>query len=113
MICSGTTIKSRDPLGVKELYYIKTEKGYCFSSNIGDFFEVYGLKKRPNLRSMRTIMQCFAVDYHETMYEGVYRLPPGHRIHIEGGKTRIDRYWFPENIEINYSITEEEAALKG
>jgi asparagine synthase (glutamine-hydrolysing) len=58
------------------------------------------------------MMQCFAVDCHETMYEGIYRLPPGHTIHIKNGTKKIERWWFPEKIEINYNITKVQAADK-
>jgi len=106
------TFCARDPLGLAPLYYTETEIGYHFASNIDTLLALPQVSKKPNLRSMSTMMQCFAVDYHDTMYQGIYRLPPGHRMSIENGKKRIERYWLPEKIEINYRISEEEAAQK-
>jgi len=103
---------ARDPLGLAPFYYTKTDTGYRFASDISTLLSLPQVSKKPNLRSMSTMMQCFAVDYHDTMYQGIYRLPPGHRMRIENGKKRIERYWFPEKIEINYRISEKEAAQK-
>ncbi len=52
------------------------------------------------------------LNYQETMYEGIYRLPPGHFMTIKDGQEGMERYWHPEKIEIDYTITEEEAAKK-
>ena len=109
---SGEFFCARDPLGIASLYYTKTQDGYHFASEIETLLALPCITKKPNLRSMQTMMQCFAVDYHDTMYEGIYRLPPGHRMHIKNGKKEIERYWFPEKIKIDYFITEEEAAKK-
>lgn len=106
------TFCARDPLGLAPLYYTKTDAGYRFASNIDTLLSLPQVSKKPNLRSMATMMQCFAVDYHDTMYQGIYRLPPGHTMRIENGEKRIERYWFPEKIEIDYHICEEEAAQK-
>jgi asparagine synthase (glutamine-hydrolysing) len=106
------TFCARDPIGIKELYYVKTKEGYCFSSNIDELLVLPSVIKKPNLHSMSTMMKCFAVDYHDTMYEGIYRLPPGHRMTIKNGKKHIERYWFPENIKLDYRISVDEAAKK-
>ena len=99
----------RDPLGIKPLYYTKSEGLYHFSVNINQLLSLPHVLKQPNLHAMRTMMQGFAVDYEETMYEGIYRVPPGHSITIKNGKKKVERYWFPEKIKINYDISEEEA----
>ena len=103
---------ARDPLGIIPLYYVQTDDGYRFASDIEALLLLPSVKKKPNLRAMRTIMQCFAVDYHETMYEGIFRLPPGCMMSIRNGKKQIERYWFPEKIKTNYHIGETEAAHK-
>ena len=48
----------------------------------------------------------------ETMYEGIFRLPPGHILYVENGIVTTERYWFPEKIRINHSISFEDAALQ-
>ncbi len=103
---------ARDPLGIKPLYYINTENGYMFSEDIDELLALPSVEKKPNLKSMRSMLLCQAVDYHNTMYENIYRLPQGCTLTIVNGKEQIERYWHPEKIEIDYSISEEEAAKK-
>ena len=104
--------RSRDPLGISSLYYTQANGRYLFASDIGDLLSYPDVVKKPNLRSLATMIHCFAVDHEETMYEGIYRLPPGHSITIEEGKKTIERTWFPEKIKIDHGISEEEAARK-
>ncbi|MDM5263036.1 asparagine synthase-related protein [Sulfurovum sp. XTW-4] len=103
---------ARDPLGVKSLYFTKTEDGYKFSSNIDELLNLPHMQKKPNLKSMRTMLYQRTVDYTDTMYEGIYRLPPGHILTIKDGKEYLERYWYPEKIKINYEITKDEATKK-
>jgi len=104
---------ARDPLGIKAFYFTKINESYHFSSDIGDLLTLPSVTKKPNLRAMRTMIHNLrTVDYRETMYEGIYRLPPGHFMHIKDGQEQMERYWYPEKIEANYSISEEEAAKK-
>ncbi len=103
---------ARDPLGVKALYFTKIEEEYKFSSNIEDLLKLQNIQKKPNLRSMKTMLYQRTVDYTDTMYEGIYRLPPGHLMTIKDGEEHMERYWYPEKIKVNYSITEEEATKK-
>lgn len=103
---------TRDPLGIKALYYTQTEEGYKFSSNINDLLTLPNVLKKPNLKSIQTMLFHRIVEYKDTMYEGICRLPPGHFMTIKDGKEHIERYWFPEKIKIDYDITEEEAAAK-
>lgn len=103
---------ARDPLGIKALYFTKIEDGYKFSSDIDDLLTFPNVQKKPNLKSMRTMLYKGTVDYTDTMYEGIYRLPPGHFMTIKDGKEQIERYWYPEKIKIDYSLTEDEAAKK-
>ena len=105
-------LAARDPLGVKTLYYTKTQNRYRFSNDISELLALPTVEKKPNLASMRTMLECQAVDHNETMYEDIYRLPPGHTLTIEQGNVSIERYWYPEKIEIDYDISDKEAAAK-
>lgn len=105
---------ARDPLGTKSLYYTKTESKYHFSFTINDLLSLSEVKKIPNLKSMATMLECQAVNNFETMYENIYRLPPGYSmtINIDSGNKTIERYWHPEKIEIDNDISEDEASRK-
>ena len=103
---------ARDALGIKSLYFTKTEEGYKFSSKLSDLLNLPNIIKKPNLKSMKTMLYQCMVDYTDTMYEGIYRIPPGYFMTIKDGKEHLERYWFPEKIKIDYTLTEEEAAKK-
>ena len=103
---------TRDPLGIKALYFTKYNKEYIFSSSIEDLLKLPDFIKKPNLNAISSIINQHTIEYAETMYENIFRLPPGHFMLIENGKELIERYWFPEKIKINYTITENESSTK-
>lgn len=103
---------ARDPLGIQPLYYTKIEKEYKFSSTIEELLNHPEVIKKPNLKTMSTALNQHTIEYEDTMYETIFRLPPAHFMVIKNGQKYIERYWFPEKIKINYTITEEEAAIK-
>ena len=102
---------ARDPLGIKALYYTQYEGAYHFSDNIDELFAL-GIEKKPNITSIQTLLDQKAVDYEETMYIGMKRVPPGHYIKIFQNKATLSRYWFPEKIKTDYTISLKDAALK-
>lgn len=103
---------ARDPLGVKPLYYTKVNEKYHFSSTIEDLLKLPSVHNIPNLDAMKSMLSQRRVNYEETMYKNIYRLPPGHFMIVEEAQEHIERYWFPEKIKIDYSISEEEAVQK-
>ncbi|WP_345985235.1 asparagine synthase-related protein [Sulfurimonas sp. HSL-1656] len=100
---------ARDSLGIKPLYYTLQDNHYHFSGDLELLFEKSGMKKNPNNRAIRSLLEHGVIDYMDTMYEGVFRLPPGCWMVIEKNDKRITRYWHPETIAINYGITQYEA----
>jgi len=105
-------VAARDCLGMRSLYYVEQGGEFFFSPDIDELFELAGLQKKIRAASVRSILDHGAVDYEETMYEKVRRVPPGHYVAIDKGILRLVRYWFPEKICINYSISFEEACKK-
>lgn len=103
----------RDIIGFKPLYYTFLDNNFYFSNDIGELFQRSGIKKEPHLQTMKSIVFHSTIAYEDTMYENINRLPPGHCMYIScDGKYTIERYWKPEEIKINYSMTEEEAKKK-
>ncbi len=103
---------ARDPLGIKALYYVVV-KGQCyFSDDIDELFELSGIKKEVSIKAMKSMLYQSAVDYEDTMYENIKRIPPGHYCKVIQGRVELHRYWFPEKIFINYSISINDATQK-
>jgi asparagine synthase (glutamine-hydrolysing) len=103
---------ARDPLGIKALYYVKVNEQYYFSDNINKLFKLSGIEKKPNLKSMYTLLYQSAVNYEETMYKNIKRIPPAHYLKITAGKENLVRYWYPEKIPTDYTISLEDASVK-
>jgi len=101
---------ARDPLGIKALYYTKTSTGYHFASTVSELLTIPSVIKKPNLKSMKSMLGRFEVTYEETMFEGIYRIPPGYFIRITDNKLEQIRYWYPEKIKRDYTITPKEAS---
>jgi len=103
----------RDPLGVSPLYYTVLENKVYFSTTIQVLFQETNISKMANLKTMQNIIDYSTIAYDATMYMGIYRVPPGHYMVVsKEGKYSFTRYWKPENIEVDNTMTEEEASTK-
>lgn len=103
---------TRDALGVKALYYVMVKEKYYFSDDIDSLFEKSKIDKKPNLKSMRTLLYQTTIEYEDTMYEDIKRVPPGHYLKVEGKDIKLIRYWYPEKIKTNYNITLNEVSTQ-
>ncbi len=88
---------ARDRLGIKPFYYLQAGQRFAFASEIKALFELPGI--RPFL-NRRVLPEFFAIGYissDETMFDGVRKLLPGHRLTLDLGdpraNPRIERYW--------------------
>lgn len=90
---------SRDRLGVKPLYYREEDGGLIFSSEIKAIAAVRDLK-RANLAKVHDYLAYgYRTNDGETFFEGVKELPGGHHLVLEGGRTKLVRYWqLPEAV---------------
>ena len=71
---------ARDPLGIKPLYYAQTERGFAFASEVRALM-VSGIASRAMSQDALTSYLLFgSVSEPVTMYEGVFSVPPGHRV---------------------------------
>lgn len=107
-------ILARDPLGLEPLYYTINSNQLYFSDDILELFEISKRVKEPNIDSMKSLLECQAVGFEDTMFKGIYRVPAGSILYISkrDKKKHIERFWFPEKIEIDYKITPKEASAK-
>jgi len=71
---------ARDPLGIKPLYYTQTAEGFAFASELRTLM-ISGIAPRTISQDALTSFFLFgSVSEPVTMYEGVFSLPPGHRV---------------------------------
>jgi asparagine synthase (glutamine-hydrolysing) len=97
-------VVARDRLGIKPLYYWPTSEGVAFASELRCFLALEKFSRRLNRRSIAEYLSIGYVPEPNSVFDGVYKLPPGHRLiwtRTEG--IRIDRYWTPNLPEARVS----------
>ena len=90
---------ARDPLGIKPLYYTQTADGFLFASEVrallarGDA----GVSKEISPDALTSYLLFGSVSEPVTLLEGVFSLPPGHRMLLyvpERRRTPRARAWW-------------------
>src|SRR5262249_34832623 len=84
---------ARDRLGLKPLYYAKTRHGLAFASEAKALFEPPDIRADVNSEALTQSLTLRYVTQEDTLFRGVKRLPPGHLLVHERGRTDIRRYW--------------------
>jgi asparagine synthase (glutamine-hydrolysing) len=71
---------ARDPLGIKPLYYAQTSEGFAFASELRALIasKLVGQKISPD--ALTSYLLFGSVSEPVTLLEGVFSLPPGHRL---------------------------------
>jgi len=85
-------VMARDRVGIKPLYYAQMGGRLAFASEAKALLEL-GVPPRPNERGLDKFLTFLWVPDPETLFEGIFRLPPGHMGVLEDGAVKIARYW--------------------
>jgi asparagine synthase (glutamine-hydrolysing) len=83
----------RDQLGIKPLLYAEVGGRLVFASEIKALLASGLVEPRIDPNALRTLLTYGAVLQPRTMIEGVKALLPGHRLIVEHGVSRVERYW--------------------
>lgn len=83
----------RDRLGVKPLYWARVGDRLLFASEIKGILESGLIAARPNPAVLSEVLATRGTAGSETMFEGIYKLLPGHRLIFEEGRVRTEQYW--------------------
>ena len=88
---------ARDPMGMKPLYYVRLPGGLVFASEAKAFRELPGFQLKLSQLGIQQYLEFgYVFDEHQTILEGVFKLPPGCRMEVRsGGVTQIYSYFFP------------------
>lgn len=90
---------ARDPLGIKPLYYTQTAEGFAFASEVKALLAAGVAPKRLSQDAVTAYLLFGSVSEPVTLLEGVFSLPPGHRmlLHVPE-RRRVPRarpWWDP------------------
>jgi asparagine synthase (glutamine-hydrolysing) len=77
---------SRDPFGIKPLYYAVTVQGFAFASEPQALIAAGLIEARLNPKSVRELLQLQFTTGEETVYQGIRRLLPGETVVVEQGR---------------------------
>jgi asparagine synthase (glutamine-hydrolysing) len=84
---------ARDRMGIKPLYYTTVAGKFYFSSEIKALLEVPEFKKKVNLQALNNYLSFFANPGKETMFQGIFKLEPGHFLTFKDGTLQKKKYW--------------------
>lgn len=93
---NGRTLLVRDPVGIKPLYVAWCGRDLLFASEIRAVLAHPCFEARPALAHLPDYLTFMAVPAPNTLVEGVFKIPAGHRLEV-GADRRGDlvRYWRP------------------
>jgi asparagine synthase (glutamine-hydrolysing) len=84
---------ARDHFGIKPLYYLETDEAIAVSSEIKSLLELPGVKREVNQTAFYHYLTFQYVPDPETMYQGIFRVPPAHFFVIQNDRIELNRYW--------------------
>ncbi len=106
-----TLFAARDRFGIKPLYYA-IHDGYLYlASEIKALF-ISGIPAKWNIQAYISRSFYFGND---TLYEGIYQVPPGHFMLVMNGNIRFHKYWdlnYPENGLNHSELLNEQSAVE-
>jgi len=90
-----TLFLARDRIGVKPLYYAETADGQLlFGSELKALMEHPGLPRAMDPLAVEEYFGYGYVPEPRTIFRGVWKLPPGHRLTVRRGEAyRAEPYW--------------------
>ncbi|HEX8335677.1 MAG TPA: asparagine synthase (glutamine-hydrolyzing) [Pyrinomonadaceae bacterium] len=84
---------ARDPFGIKPLLYARARGGLVFASELKALLESGLVERSIDPEALRLLLTFGCVQQPRTMIDGVRMLPPAHRMIVERGHERVERYW--------------------
>lgn len=87
-------VLARDRFGKKPLYYYYNPSCLIFGSEIKSILEYSAVPRKLNIRALDHYLSWLAVPEPDTMFAGIYKLPPGHILEIDAtGNRTLTQYW--------------------
>jgi asparagine synthase (glutamine-hydrolysing) len=83
----------RDRLGVKPLYWARAGGALLFGSEIKAILASELIAPQPNPGVLTEVLSTRSIAGADTMFAGVSKLLPGHRLVFENGDVDIAQYW--------------------
>ena len=83
----------RDRIGIKPLYYAVHDGVLLFASEIKAILQWPGVRRAVDPVGLREYLGYRYVPGPRTMFEGIYKLQPGHFLRVRNGALTVHQYW--------------------
>lgn len=98
---------ARDHFGVKPFYYTHRHGKLAFASEVKALLQIPGVEARVDLQALDEYLSFLWVPDPKTLFQGILKLPAGHKAVFRDGQLEISQYWDlsfpPENHEFRFS----------
>lgn len=84
---------ARDRIGKKPLYYWHKNETFIFASEIKAILQDPEVSAEVNRLAITDYLSYGYVPTPESMFKGIYKLPPAHSMVLRKGRLNIQRYW--------------------
>ncbi len=106
----------RDRAGIRPLFYTLAGGRLYFASEVKSLFTQPAVPRELDSLALGEVFTFWAPLEPHSLFREVQSLPPGHRISVEKGKLRVERYWDwafpPEGIDNHRSVPDWAEALR-
>lgn len=89
----GKLILCRDRVGIAPLYYSEANGKLIFGSEIKSLLPELGHKPAINLNALDQLMTFWAPLSPNTLFQGIYEIPPGYMATYDLNGFKLTRYW--------------------
>jgi len=84
---------ARDHLGIKPLYYVSLGSRLLFGSEIKCLLADPECPREVDLQALSQLFTLRYVPSPRTLFRGIFKLPPAHRMIVQSSGIQIERYW--------------------
>ncbi|HYN88155.1 MAG TPA: asparagine synthase (glutamine-hydrolyzing), partial [Ardenticatenaceae bacterium] len=88
-----TLFLARDRLGIKPLYYTEVDGRLIYGSEIKAILQYPGVEARLDPEALSNVLSLKYVPAPQTMFAGIYALPPGHTLTCGPQGVTVRPYW--------------------
>jgi len=99
----------RDRLGIKPLYYTVRQGRLLFGSEIKAILSDQRVPRRVRLDALCDYLTYLYVPAPKTIFDGIYKLEPGHWLRFDANGLRTQQYW---DLRDATPLTQDRAALE-
>ena len=97
---------ARDRVGIKPIYYHLSNAHFIFGSELKAVLAHPDTPRDVNMTALSHFLTLEYVPSPHTIFNEVYKLPPGHRLIMENGRIQIEQYWNVPQIAVPTSDAE-------